>query len=244
MTRSSLLKYARSQIGYVERPVNRTKYGRQFGQDGIFWCMAFVWACFENSDNNGLVIKTASTRELFHAAKRRERHMTWLGPNATPEPGDLVEFHMGGPLRPVNHIGIVERRLPDGRLVCIEGNTGGRGLNGQRNGGMVARKVRDRRHVVNFVRPKFAGTDAVQTPGPPGFPGQIIRAGSTGRAVRQIQARLNSLAKGKHDALGNKPLDVDGEFGPNTERVVKAFQQHRGLEADGEVGPQTWDKLF
>ena len=61
MTRSSLLKYARSQIGYVEQPVNRTKYGRQFGQDGIFWCMAFVWCCFENSDNKGLVIRTAST---------------------------------------------------------------------------------------------------------------------------------------------------------------------------------------
>ena len=144
----------------------------------------------------------------------------------------------------MNHIGIVERRLPDGRLVCIEGNTGGRGPGGQRNGGMVARKTRDRRRVVNFVRPNFSGTDVVQTPGPPGYPGQVIRRGSTGRAVRQIQARLNTVAKGKHGVLGNKPLDVDGEFGSNTERVVRAFQQHRGLKVDGEVGPKTWAKLF
>src|SRR3712207_601161 len=109
MSRSSLLQYARSQIGYVERPVNRTKYGRQFGMDGIFWCMAFVWCCFENSGNRGLVIKTASTRELYHAARRRDRQMTWLPPDATPKAGDLAEWHMGGPLRPVNHIGIVER---------------------------------------------------------------------------------------------------------------------------------------
>ena len=243
MTRSSLLRYARSQIGYVERPVNRTKYGRQFGQDGIFWCMAFVWACFENSDNRGLVIKTASTRELYHAARRRDRHMTWLGPNATPIPGDIVEFDMGGP-EPVNHIGIVERRLSDGRLVCIEGNTGGRGPGGERNGGMVARKVRDRRRVVNFVRPNFTGTDVIQTPGPPRYPGQVIRTGATGRAVRQIQARLNILAKGKHAVLRGEPLTVDGEFGPKTDRVVKAFQQRHRLTADGEVGPKTWEKLF
>jgi hypothetical protein len=244
MTRSSLLKYARSQIGYVERPVNRTKYGRQFGQDGTFWCMAFVWCCFENSGNDDLVIKTASTRELFQAAKARQRNMTWLAPSATPMPGDLVEFYMGGPKKPVNHIGIVERRLADGRLVCIEGNTGGRGPGGERNGGMVARKVRDRRRAVNFVRPSFSGTDEVKTPGPPSYPGQIIRRGATGRAVRQIQARLNTVAKGRHGVLGNKPLDVDGEFGPDTERVVRAFQQRRGLEVDGQVGPRTWPKLF
>jgi hypothetical protein len=243
MTRASLLKYARSQIGYVERPVNRTKYGRQFGQDGIFWCMAFVWCCFENSGNDGLVIKTASTRELYKAAKARQRNLTWLGPTATPMPGDLVEFDMGGP-EPVNHIGIVERRLPGGQLVCIEGNTGGRGPGGERNGGMVARKVRDRRRVVNFVRPSFSGSDEVKRLGPPSYPGQVIRRGTTGRAVRQIQARLNTVARGKHGVLGNKPLEVDGEFGPNTERVVKAFQQHHGLEVDGEVGPRTWAKLF
>jgi hypothetical protein len=244
MTRSSLLRYARSQIGYVERPVNRTKYGRQFGQDGIFWCMAFVWCCFENSDNKGLVIKTASTRELYHAARRGDRRLQWLPPNAKAEGGYLAEFRFGNQPRPVNHIGIVERQLPDGRLVCIEGNTGGRGPGGERNGGMVARKIRDRRHLVNFVRPNFTGTDAVRTPGPPGFPGAIIRLGATGRAVRQIQARLNTLAKGKHAVLGGQPLAVDGEFGPKTNRVVKAFQRRHQLTVDGEVGPKTWDKLF
>lgn len=244
MTRSSLLKYARSQIGYVERPVNRTKYGRQYGQDGIFWCMAFVWCCFENSDNKGLLIKTASTRELYHAARRRERRMTWLGPNATPIPGDLVEMRMGSQPRPVNHIGILERRLPDGRLVCIEGNTGGRGPGGERNGGMVARKIRDRRHVVNYVRPNFSGPDVVQTPGPPAYPGQVIRRGATGRSVRQIQARLNVIAKGRHGVLGNRPLEVDGDYGPDTEKVVMVFQRHRNLHADGEVGRETWARLF
>jgi hypothetical protein len=243
MTRASLLKYARSQVGYVERPVNRTKYGRQFGQDGIFWCMAFVWCCFENSGNHGLVSRTASTRELYAAAKRHDRQLTWLASTDSPLPGDLVEFDMGGP-KPVNHIGIVERRLPDGRLVCIEGNTGGRGPGGERNGGMVARKIRDRRHVVNFVRPRFAGPDAVQAPSAPAYPGRVVRRGDTGPIVRQLQARLNALGKGSHTVLGNKPLVVDGDFGPRTEQVVNAFQQRHGLQVDGEIGPRTWAQLF
>jgi peptidoglycan hydrolase-like protein with peptidoglycan-binding domain len=36
---------------------------------------------------------------------------------------------------------------------------------------------------------------------------------------------------------------VDGDFGPQTEAAVKAFQQSKGLAADGIVGVQTWPKL-
>ena len=63
--------------------------------------------------------------------------------------------------------------------------------------------------------------------------------------VRMIQQRLNEIAGRRgHDVLGHKPLAVDGDFGGDTEKVVKVFQQHRGLEADGEVGPRTWTRLF
>lgn len=61
--------------------------------------------------------------------------------------------------------------------------------------------------------------------------------------VKWIQARLNFAAKNKHAVLAGKPLDVDGDFGENTEKVVKDFQKRHGLQGLGMCGPKTWPKL-
>lgn len=59
--------------------------------------------------------------------------------------------------------------------------------------------------------------------------------GATGSAVRDIQRRLLDIGLPTHDPMG--------EFGPSTRQAVRAFQQHRGLVADGVVGPDTWRVL-
>jgi hypothetical protein len=57
-----------------------------------------------------------------------------------------------------------------------------------------------------------------------------------GDDVRAVQERLA--------LLGYWPGDADGIYGPTTEDAVKRFQSNNGLEVDGIVGPQTWERLF
>jgi peptidoglycan hydrolase-like protein with peptidoglycan-binding domain len=39
------------------------------------------------------------------------------------------------------------------------------------------------------------------------------------------------------------PQGVDGDFGDNTEKALKAFQQFKGLPVTGVVDEQTWEAL-
>lgn len=52
-----------------------------------------------------------------------------------------------------------------------------------------------------------------------------------------LQHLLNTTARPR------PPLELDGVFGQSTERVVRSYQQSRGLEVDGVVGAKTWSSL-
>ncbi|HEY9879651.1 MAG TPA: peptidoglycan-binding protein [Leptolyngbyaceae cyanobacterium] len=75
-------------------------------------------------------------------------------------------------------------------------------------------------------------TGATNTPG--GLP--VLRPGMTGDAVVRLQERLRSL--------GFYKGTVDGVFGAQTEQAVKQAQRHYNIEADGIVGPATWDAIL
>jgi len=76
-----------------------------------------------------------------------------------------------------------------------------------------------------------AGAQGQVAPGPAHLP-KMIRRGSVGPEVRMCQTLLKKV--------GLEPGPVDGMFGPATHRAVVQFQEKRGLEVDGIVGPQTW----
>ncbi|MCZ0926448.1 N-acetylmuramidase family protein [Halomonas janggokensis] len=60
----------------------------------------------------------------------------------------------------------------------------------------------------------------------------ILRRGDSGKAVRKLQR-----------SLGFTGDDVDGDFGPATQKAVRAFQRKNGLVADGVAGPKTFEAL-
>lgn len=65
---------------------------------------------------------------------------------------------------------------------------------------------------------------------------QVLRRGSKSSSVLFLQRLLLSYLY---------PIsNLDGIFGGETERAVKAFQSENGLVADGIVGANTWRKLF
>ena len=62
----------------------------------------------------------------------------------------------------------------------------------------------------------------------------VLRVGATGPEVADLQRALRGL--GYH-------LDVDGDFGPATRRMVRVFQREEGLAVDGLVGPFTMARI-
>lgn len=69
----------------------------------------------------------------------------------------------------------------------------------------------------------------------PSGPRPLLRRGTRGDAVRELQTLLTREAAGE--------LEADGAFGSATETAVRTFQQARSLAVDGIVGPRTWGAL-
>ena len=63
----------------------------------------------------------------------------------------------------------------------------------------------------------------------------LLARGASGSVVTALQKGLK-----KYSTPATDPGAVDGDFGPKTEAAVKAYQQDRGIPADGIVGDQTW----
>ena len=63
---------------------------------------------------------------------------------------------------------------------------------------------------------------------------EVIRTGSTGSAVYDVQRRLRMLG---HE------LQVDSVFGENTKAAVEAFRRAEGLPAGDEVDEAAWNAL-
>ena len=71
--------------------------------------------------------------------------------------------------------------------------------------------------------------------------GTVLRTGSRGGAVEQLQFWLNTISQ----YVASIPsVSVDGNFGSRTAAAVRAFQRRYGLAVDGVVGEATWNAIY
>lgn len=73
------------------------------------------------------------------------------------------------------------------------------------------------------------------------YPGYLLKQGSTGDAVSQMQYFLNFISQYYKEV---PPINGDSIFGVSTLDSVIQFQKKFGLDVDGIVGKQTWDKIY
>ncbi|MGO4890242.1 peptidoglycan-binding protein [Anaerobacillus sp. MEB173] len=83
--------------------------------------------------------------------------------------------------------------------------------------------------------PKSAPSPAPSQAAAPVQLTQLLRVGSSGQAVTELQNQLR--------AAGVFNQEATGYFGEVTKKAVEQFQNNNNLTVDGIVGPQTWSRL-
>ena len=249
----AIIEVAKKEIGTIEGPKdNETKYGAWMKVNFQPWCQSFVSWCAMTAG----VAKFPKSASTVAASDEFKKQGRWADArNDDPTPGDWIYFDFPDDgVNRISHVGLCIKNNGDGTIQVIEGNTSGTAKGDQRNGGMCVEKtrayVKNKKGILNAVvgwgRPVYAGeentpllsktgvtTEAV-APAPKAkkaVPAAFkpLKVGSKGQAVKNVQTLLG--------------LKADGDFGPGTEKAVKAFQVSNKLSANGVVDAITFKAL-
>ena len=248
-TAKDVITEAAKHVGYLETGNNMSMFGKWYGMNGAAWCAMFVSYCM-NKAGAGALIKGAQTAKgsaQVSAFVRHAQKKKWakIAPSKATT-GDIVIFDFPGGYE-TDHVGFIRKPSSKGVIHTIEGNTSG-GAGSQSNGGGVFKRDRSYGVVHSIWRPPYdvaptvvaepiaeTPVSPVETPAPVIAPVTAPKAftplkkGSKGSAVKQVQTKLN--------------ITADGDFGPITEKSVKAYQTKKGIVITGIVDEATWKRL-
>jgi hypothetical protein len=238
-TAQRVLHIAASEIGYKENPPNsnHNKFGVWYGMDHQPWCAMFVSYCFYTA---GLPLSVPAPKGTPKGFAFCPYGVEWFKNkgwwHTTPQVGDVVFYDWQGDGKS-DHVGIVEKVNPNGSIVAIEGNTS-KGNNS--NGGQVMRRDdRTSQQIKGYVRPPY---DVPPQPphnpddsdvAPP-WPERYISLTSPNMEGQDVSLWQRQMIRRGWN------LDADNVFSERDHEVLIKFQQQKGLEVDGKIGPISW----
>ncbi len=270
---AAVIAVAVAELGYLEKASNAqlndktanaghanfTKYAHEIdvnypkfyngAKNGYAWCDCYVDWCFITAYGYENALRllcqpegscgAGCTFSLGYFRNKGQFH------TSNPQPGDQIFF---GNSSESTHTGIVEK-VENGMVYTIEGNTSDQ----------VARHSYSLSDgsILGYGRPAYDSVTAGNGPATvaePATSGQkeipvtvtlpLLKKGAVSNAVKNAQTLLiqHGYSCGGRIVAGHE--SPDGEFGPTTEKAVKDFQDLRRLEADGEIGQDTWTALL
>ncbi len=121
MSRIKILTAIFKEIGYLESPINKTKFGEWFGYDGHEWCGMFAswgWASGDHPLPNIGWLKGFAGVPILHEWAIRNSKIV-----KDPRPGDLVIFDWNGDGNYDVAFFIGWLNEVDGEFMTVEGNS-------------------------------------------------------------------------------------------------------------------------
>lgn len=250
MTAAAMLAEARKDLGMTGRPNRITRdYASRNGAAFLTapWCQMSITWWARNSENADAVLPRGDRAYTVYSAEDGEDLGRWHAGTVAnikkhAEPGAVVYFdwQYTDRIAAIDHVGLIEKVLPDGRIQTIEGNSGD----------ACKRRVRSADVIAGFWVPRYAGGSAAPARPKPAAvnPTEVmvnklplIKPGAKGKHCGTIFYLLK--ARGYAKLLDPKVIDPT-VYSPPIVAEVKKLQGARGLKKDGEVGPdETWPAL-
>jgi peptidoglycan hydrolase-like protein with peptidoglycan-binding domain len=258
VTAAQMLAEARTDLGLTGRP-NRITRSYSSRNGSVFleapWCDQGVTEWARRSGDGPAVLPGGDRAyTIWHAEDGRDLGRWYAGTAANikahAKPGAIIFFDWGGSdgIPYIDHVGIVERNLGDGRIQSIEANTSD----------AVKRRVRGPSVIAGFWNPPYV--DEPATPGRPtpaptkkwtetlmkDLP--VLEVGDDNFDVKTLRSLLfarGGLAEAAYGGIaGLKSWLELTVFDRALLEDVKAFQKRTRLDVDGVVGPQTYGALL
>lgn len=237
----SIIETARSYLGTAEGSAkhkeiidlyNKARYSDAYQMTmNDPWCCAFVVAVFEKCGMSDIIPGYAACDQMISIFTKWGRY--YSRSVRSVRPGDIIFYNWNGDLS-ADHVGIVvQNRF--GELSVIEGN---------KSDTVAYRSIGSMDScVLGYGVPNYEATgesridstshdldkEYIRT-----LP--LLQYGKNNVYVKILQILLNYYY--------NANLEVDGEYGVQTKKVVADYQMSNLLEVDGIVGTETWSHLL